>query len=1242
MKSTRPTSAIEPLEARIAPANTGLVHNPGDIGFAYETSYTGVGSSVSGVGDMNGDGFEDFAVGVNGDDAKFVVFGKATGFPSTLNLAELDGVSGFEMKGGATAAAAGDVNGDGFDDLLVAARTDPGAGYVLFGRAGGFSPQLDVTAVAGSDGFKIESEPLFTTFGQPLAAAVRTAGDVNGDGFDDVWIGNVGATAAGTSFVVFGKRNGFGAVINTADLDGGNGFALRDGGAGVSLGIGGDLNGDGRDDLFINSKGKGYVAFGKETGFGATLELSSLDGTNGFAIDQPSVYPAELNGGGDFNGDGFDDLVVASGGSAHVIFGSAGGFGARFNVSNLNGSNGFQLTGTGGNTVVTLDFNGDHRSDLLFRRDYYGGYGSAVLYGKADGLGATVSLIGLDSTLGFDIDSQAAMDGADVNGDGFDDLLIGNRVVFGKAIGSTPGFSATLKLSGLDGSNGFNLGHTLPDAHVGFSVSNAGDVNGDGVSDILVGAPGSGPTGAGASYLVFGGSDPYYLGSLTGTNGFKITGSSSGSSLGFSVSGAGDVNGDGFADLLVGAPGAGSGASYLIFGKASGFSGTFDVGTLDGSNGFKLEGAAGGDQSGFAVSAAGDVNGDGFADVMVGAPFSDSNGTDSGAAYVVFGRANGFAATIALDSLDGMTGFRLQGEAAGDHFGTALGKAGDMNGDGLGDLVIGAPDGAARHGATYVVFGRGGAANPVLNVSTLDGTNGLKITGEASGDRFGAAVSGAGDLNGDGFADVLVGAPLADANAANSGAAYVLFGKAGAFDASVSASTLAGGRGFRVAGAAAGDHFGAGVSGGGDLNADALADVAISAPLADATSVGTDIGAVYILFGNEVTGNPPLVLNALNGKDGYKLKGAPAGSAVDASGDLNNDHIGDVLMSKDFPPHPTYHDTASVVFGESANLGLTISKNGKTAKFTETDGDLVTVTVNKGVLLPEQFVLIGDGAGGSTLQSLDFSSSSFGNLNLTITAKPGPTGGDGFVRLGFLDASSSYYFKSFQNIRIDGDLGRIRGSYIKSLTVQSFGMNHSAEEAADSSLASEVGFIDTFVVKGDFRDTTLEAGSIGKMTVGGSLDRVLLHFNSSYYNPVVLKSLLVGGSVRDSQIIADANDGSYFRGVQIGTVSVGGDWSASDLVAGMRSNDGYFGNGNDTVIPKVSSEYYPEIVSKIASIAIKGQVVGSLATGDHFGIIAEKIGKIIVGKKALPLTTSADSLALGATDDFWMRDFVQS
>ena len=192
--------------------------------------------------------------------------------------------------------------------------------------------------------------------------------------------------------------------------------------------------------------------------------------------------------------------------------------------------------------------------------------------------------------------------------------------------------------------------------------------------------------------------DPVFeLSSLDGSNGFVLNGITSGDQSGRSVSGAGDINDDGVADLIIGARNAdpngigNAGESYVVFGSSSGFASVLDLSALDGSNGFVLNGIDGGDQSGEIVSGAGDIDGDGVADLIIGSRFADPNGnSNAGESYVVFGSSTGFASVLELSALDGSNGFVLNGITAGDRAGRSVSGAGDINGDDMDDLIIGA------------------------------------------------------------------------------------------------------------------------------------------------------------------------------------------------------------------------------------------------------------------------------------------------------------------------------------------------------------------------------------------------------------------------------------------------------------------------------------------------------------------------------------------------------------------------
>ena len=400
---------------------------------------------------------------------------------------------------------------------------------------------------------------------------------------------------------------------------------------------------------------------------------------------------------------------------------------------------------------------------------------------------------------------------------------------------------------------------------------------------------------------------------------------------------------------------------------------------LSGADGFRLDGVQSESFSGDSLSFAGDINADGYDDVIIGAFLATADGdTTAGQSYVVFGYATGFGAVFELSGLDGTNGFRIDGVDVDDQSGSSVAAAGDFNGDGIADLIVGAPladvGGAIDAGESYVIFGTASGFAADLDLSSLDGTNGVRFDGVDLGDRSGLSVAGIGDVNNDGIDDIAIGAPLADpASAGDAGETFVVFGSTNPFAASFDLSILNGTEGFILEGTRQHQSGGRAVSGVGDFNGDGVDDFIIGARYADGSGA-VNSGESYLVFGQSATvastgeATATVTVSAANGDpvaqdddfttdEDSPVSGslfANNGNGVDADAD------GDVFTV-------TQINGAAVTSGEVVTLAsgalLTIFETGT----FDYDPNGAFETLAAGVAATDTFTYtIDDGAGTST------------------------------------------------------------------------------------------------------------------------------------------------------------------------------------------------------------------------------------------------------------------------------------
>jgi len=557
-----------------------------------------------------------------------------------------------------------------------------------------------------------------------------------------------------------------------------------------------------------------------------------------------------------------------------------------------------------------------------------------------------------------------------------------------------------LNLNNLKGSNGFTIPGLAEDDNLGTTVDLTGDLNGDGIEDLVISSSNAGKANTapydfynsdrrGETYVIFGKKSKFgskfNLNSLSGNNGFTVTGGNKDDRLGSAVT-TGDINGDGIDDLIVSAPNGGSrisngsynysasqGRIYIIFGKKNN-SAKIDVNSLNGSNGFTLGGINQEDYLGTAV-ASGDLNGDGIDDLAVSAAGAGKTITNEdnfkysdrrGETYVIFGKKGKFSSQPNLAKLNGSNGFKIQGENAYDRLGYTLSNAGDINGDGIDDLVLGTPAGGKvsnspysannqsdRRGKAYIIFGSRNGFPSNFNLAKLNGTKGFEIAGINEEDNLGSAVNNAGDINGDGIDDLILGASQAshDGKYTYQGGVYVVFGQKNSFPTHFDLQDLNGKNGFSIPGLNRDDALGHGVS-TGDINGDGIDDLLMTANTAGKTikkfgySYSDLRGETYILYGTKNGFAAEIDLDNLTTNKGGKIEGNEPngifGSAISSNGDINGDNIDDFVVSApnvDISGKYTAEGSAYLVFGSTPKKNNSFNSNNSNNSLAGTNNN---------------------------------------------------------------------------------------------------------------------------------------------------------------------------------------------------------------------------------------------------------------------------------------------------------------
>ncbi|MEL6561860.1 MAG: FG-GAP-like repeat-containing protein [Bacteroidota bacterium] len=794
-------------QPRSTPQHHGAIHifHGSSSGFSlhekrdYPYNYSGYGHAVA-AADINNDGFDDVIVGAPWDDygnpagphatdqfsggAIYIYLGDNTGLKTEVNFSHH-----FQWRDhfyGANVSAAGDVNGDGKDEFLVSTQgawvnglSSVGSLSLFYGTSLGYR-YTRTTGLAGS------------VTGELFSRGNASLGDINGDGYGDIVSGGkkrIHVFLGASPFIDTDPHWTYESPSLSSDI------LLVDG-------IG-DVNGDGYDDMvYQNASNEYHVVHGSASGFQTSSD---------WELSEVTAYPHStanlLTGIGDWNNDGYDDVIVGGGTQyAYIVNGTSSGLDSTITMV-LTNEDGFNFS----HVAFGLgDDDGDGVIDMaIAARDHNAVY---IYELSADLIVADWSVEGnqVGSRMG-----NAVASAGDVNGDGIEDFIVGDYqrdqgfVNNGKALvylGTNSGLQTTAVWSDIGVQHNDSFGN---------SVNSAGDVNKDGYDDIIIGSFGHDEPGIGNA-----GQASLYYGSSSGVDAnpaYQLTSDQSQAFLGIDATGVGDINGDGNPDVAVSAylydkGETDEGVVFVYYGTGSG---------IDTANPDTLEIDQAGAWFGRSISKVGDVNLDGFDDLLIGAPKYDENYTDEGGAFLFMGNTTGITDTASWSYFSGeanaVLGFDLDG-------------SGDYNNDGYIDLAIGAfgmNNPGNREGRVFVFYGDStGFSNlPDFEVAS-SGTIGA----------VGKSLRNVGDANGDGYDDLLIGAEATNSGA---GASFLYLGGANGLNTAT---------GWEVFSPQTGGNFGSSVA-GGDWNNDGLSDLAGGA---DRYTHGqTDEGGVFVYYSED-------------------------------------------------------------------------------------------------------------------------------------------------------------------------------------------------------------------------------------------------------------------------------------------------------------------------------------------------------------------------------------------------------